>query len=238
MKIAHFFFSRSAARAPTREHVAQKSEVARVNTARIQPRAPRRGELNGHILATLSEYRRRGEHAYYWPRGDESWHGVTRDISYLGQVYAKGDPHGRAFCSGITFEVFMRAYAAWAADQGQAFVMPGIPDLSTLDTFRRRWWGKERKDTMAHALTSFGLGAIIENKRDAQPGDFVQLWRHNGSGHSAVFMGWEIRRGKIVGIRYWSVQPATDGIGYRTEHFGRHGARVDPRRVTLVRVGR
>jgi hypothetical protein len=65
----------------------------------------------------------------------------------------------------------------------------------------------------AEALPALGLGRRITSLEDAQPGDFVQVW--SGSwGHSMIFLGW-IRddRGAITGLRYWSSQPWTDGMG-------------------------
>ena len=71
---------------------------------------------------------------------------------------------------------------------------------------------------------------------DARRGDFAQIWRNNGSGHSVVFLDWVREDGAIVGLRYWSTQPATDGIGERVERFdGERG--VDREQIWLARVG-
>jgi hypothetical protein len=49
----------------------------------------------------------------------------------------------------------------------------------------------------------------------------VQLWRWSGSGHSVIFVNWvRDENQQITGMRYWSSQRATNGIGYRTEYFG------------------
>ena len=74
-------------------------------------------------------------------------------------------------------------------------------------------------------LESLGLGQSITDLEDARAGDFVQLWRHDGGGHSAVFINWVRRKGEIVGLTYWSPQSATRGIGYHTEWIGPEGVK-------------
>ena len=71
---------------------------------------------------------------------------------------------------------------------------------------------------------------------DVKPGDFVQLWRNDGTGHSVIFQDWERDgAGAIVGIDYWSTQSSTNGIAFNDEYFGSGGNDVDS---NLVFVGR
>jgi hypothetical protein len=52
------------------------------------------------------------------------------------------------------------------------------------------------------------------------PGDFVQLWRANLSGHSVIFQGFlKDKSGKNIGACYWSGNYSTQGYGYRCEKF-------------------
>ena len=69
------------------------------------------------------------------------------------------------------------------------------------------------------------------------PGDFVQLWRHDGSGHSVIFLDW-VRDGEaLVGLRYWSTQTTTNGIGEAVERFGTEGRAIDRAAFHLCRPG-
>jgi hypothetical protein len=77
--------------------------------------------------------------------------------------------------------------------------------------------------------------------KDARPGDFLILWRANGSGHSVVFLGWAWKDKRRVGIRYRSSQPGTNGIGDLTEYFAGHEGRkhgIDPKRTYVARLNR
>ena len=67
----------------------------------------------------------------------------------------------------------------------------------------------------------------------------MQFWRHNGSGHCAVFLRWERdAAGAISGLHYWSTQKSTNGIGERTESFGSDGHSVIRAETYVVRPGR
>jgi hypothetical protein len=64
--------------------------------------------------------------------------------------------------------------------------------------------------------------------KNVKKGDFVQIWRTSGSGHSVIFMNWTVNdAGDTTGIRYWSTQPGTNGVNYNTEYFSEYGGRVD-----------
>ncbi len=62
-------------------------------------------------------------------------------------------------------------------------------------------------------LVPRGLGDRVELK-DAQPGDFMQIWRTTKSGHSVIYLSHNEKS-----ITYWSTQTATNGIGERTEQL-------------------
>lgn len=50
------------------------------------------------------------------------------------------------------------------------------------------------------------------------PGDIVQIWRKNLSGHSVIFQSYlKDQNGKTVGLCYWSSNEVTNGYGYRCE---------------------
>lgn len=75
----------------------------------------------------------------------------------------------------------------------------------------------------------YGLGtgsiqrgrSIGSNGNVPKDGDFIQMWRNNGSGHSAIFRGFVDSNGDGNNnlICYWSSQQSTNGYGTRCENI-------------------
>ena len=204
--------------------------------AESTPRMPRRGELNAHVLAVVKTYPTDGTHGYYWPRTG-TWLGITRTLRYDGQVLGRGDPQGRCHCSGLTFEVFLRAWERWCRAVDRPYRILDL-DIEGVRRLQREWFGASGDRATLHtAITKNGLGVRVKDWEKARAGDFVQLWRHSGSGHSCVFVRW-VREGKrIVGLRYWSTQSSTKGIGEREERFGTDGSTLKRDELWICRVG-
>jgi hypothetical protein len=201
------------------------------------PAIPELGALNARILETLRAYPTDGTHAYHWPKSG-TWCGNTKDLHYGGELFAAGDAQKRAYCCGLTFEVFLEAYRAWCESAERPFALPGLPDRAALKSFQRSWFGSDGDTTtMQNALVKAGLGVAIRKLDDALPGDFVQLWRNGGSGHAVIFLGWVREKQKITGLRYWSTQKSTNGIGERTESIGDGKNAIDVQRLHIARVG-
>lgn len=146
---------------------------------------------------------------YFYERGKES-PGVAFDLVHKGQMILRSN--GTVHCSGTTLTaVFI------AANQ------LGLLDDKTpaqVKDFYLRWFGA-RGDTerqQGPAMEHLGIGGSIE-PGDAIPGDFVQLWRKSGTGHSVVFVDWakDPDTKQIIGIKYRSAQGP--GIGTKTEYF-------------------
>lgn len=226
------------------------SAVVAAQSTREGAGLPDAAAFHEQVLAVIASYPTDGSHRYLWPRpgqpepkdGEEpappaGWIGNTRDLRYAGERLAPGDPLGRCYCSGLTFEVFVRAWQAWCAASEREFAIPGLAGVRELRRLQRQWFGDaEHVRCSDEALVANGLGYTVDHA-DARPGDFVQLWRHSGSGHSAVFLGWvRDEHGDVVGLRYWSTQKATDGIGEREERFGTDRG-VDRTRTWITRVG-
>jgi len=193
-------------------------------------------DFNEYVLRILKSYPMDGTHRYYWP-SHSTWIGITRDLFYRNALFAKGDPQGRCYCCGLTFEVFFRAYKRYCEERGWPFVIKDF-DIKQLRRFQRQWFGSDgNPKTLLHAIVSNGLGRKVELE-EAMPGDFVQFWRHNGSGHSVIFIAW-IRdlSGKIIGLQYWSTQRSTNGIGYFQEYCGIRSG-IDIHRIYIARIGR
>lgn len=136
--------------------------------------------------------------------------GTAEEISFKGEkILARGE---MTYCCGFTFTVVMRA----AADRG--LLKDKKPQQ--VREFQKSWYGAtepSKEKQCQFAMTTLGVGKAVSFD-DAQPGDFVQLWREK-SGHSVMFLGWVEEDGKKVGLRYRSSQGSTDGIGDTVEYF-------------------
>ncbi|MDP2314717.1 MAG: hypothetical protein Q8P41_17570 [Pseudomonadota bacterium] len=195
----------------------------------IDGTSPDASSMNDRVTARLATYPTDGSYGYYWP-ADGDWYGTTQDIEYLGEVVAEGDPEHRSYCVGLTFEVMMLSFLEVDAETGGDGWLNGVSvaDLDDLrvDWFVRDLWG----DGPGVALDNYGLGERVTDLEMVEPGDFIQFWRHSGSGHNAIFVGWERdpEDDAIIGVRYWSTQGSTDGVDYNEEFFGSSGSRIDP----------
>lgn len=138
---------------------------------------------------------------YLWDRNNPT-DGVTRPIRYKDELILSPDAKRSSYCCGISYQVWFEVYGHKA-------------DISVSDMkkIQQLWYvavpGKVKGP--ASALPLFGLGKEVDYK-DAQPGDFCQLWRRNRSGHSVI-----LTKKIETGIEYWSTQPSTNGIGYKEE---------------------
>ena len=148
--------------------------------------------------------------------------GTTRDLSIGAHRFARTAGTGETYCCGVTLEAFWRAWTAWASEHGHAAALPQGSEADH-DTLVATWFCP----TMGHAgaaaaVVEHGLGASVIPE-EARAGDLCQFWRSTDlerpSGHSVVFLGWE-ERPDGRWIRYWSSQPATNGIGEHAERVG------------------
>ncbi|MCB9741661.1 MAG: hypothetical protein H6741_02025 [Alphaproteobacteria bacterium] len=193
-------------------------------------------EFNALILDLAASYPQDGTYAYYWP-STGSWSGSTRDLWYQGERVADDGGYSACYCSGITWELYLRAWQEYEGMTG------GDPDdlngmfADDVREMRRDWYVRDLYGPgPSVALEAYGLGYEVQSFDDYQPGDFIQFWRTSGSGHTAVFMGWEYDDdGSRSGIRYLSCQGSTDGYGVNAEYFGSFNGAIDP---VSVYVGR
>lgn len=149
-------------------------------------------------------------------------------IEHKGRLIAsKGD---YVYCSGFTFAVVMAA--------AQQLGLLTDKSVEQVRAFKREWYGAagDRERQQGPALQKLGIGRSVPVS-EARPGDFLQLWRTDGSGHSVVFRGWyRDAQGNIAGVRYRSAQPGT-GVSGLTEKFAESGGRVVPKRIYFSRLG-
>lgn len=193
--------------------------------------------MNRWIVEKMESYPTDGTHPYGWTSGH---YGTTQDLYYSGSLIARASTEGLTYCSGVAFEAFLLSYLEY----NDLYSHPDINSMTwnDMETFRRLWYGT-RADLdpelklAALAIPTYDLGQEITDWSEVQKGDFVQLWRHSGSGHNPVFMDW-LRNSSdsIIGLRYWGSQGSTNGIGYQTEYFGTSGFSIDPDRIYFGRV--
>ncbi|MEM9493045.1 MAG: hypothetical protein AAGC55_28100 [Myxococcota bacterium] len=189
--------------------------------------------LNAAIVDLAASYPIRDDgdgQGYMWP-APRGRHGTTRDL-YLGRTRIARAGRG-THCVGLTFEVLWRVLEQ----------QPGGPGGLGLDRRRSRrlralWFVPDpRGRGPAEALPALDLGVAIDDPDQALPGDFVQFWMNGGRGHSAVFLSWlRDQSGQVIGLRYWSTQPWTDGIDVSSHRIGTGRHQVDGRAIFIGRV--
>jgi hypothetical protein len=136
--------------------------------------------------------------------------GTPEEIRFQNErILGKGT--NGTYCSGFTFSVVMRA-----AEQRGLLADKSVEQIRR---FQKEWYGVtgDTNKQAGPAMQNLGIGKSISADQ-AQPGDFVQLWRSK-SGHSAVFLGWVEEDGKRIGFKYRSSQKSTDGISDNVEYF-------------------
>jgi len=157
--------------------------------------------------------------------------GVPEDVRFNNKIIlAKGKA---TYCSGFTFAVAIKAATERGLLKGKT--------TEQVQSFQKEWYGATKatgETQSAYAIEKLGIGKPVAIK-DAKPGDFLQLWRTNKSGHSVVFLDWVIDAGRPIGVKYRSTQKSTNGIGDRVEYFtgitGKKGS-VDPKRLYFSRL--
>ncbi len=194
-------------------------------------------DFNELVIKLVESYPKDGTYTYYWPSGG-GWSGSTRDLYYQGEKIADHGGYSACYCSGITFEWYLRAWQEWAETTGaDGEDLNGI-GASAIWQFRRDWYVRELKGPgPTAAMENYGVGTDVGSFDNWQRGDFVQLWRNNGSGHTVVFWGWILdEESNIVGMEYASCQGATDGLGISKEYFGSFSGALDPQYMWAARA--
>lgn len=178
--------------------------------------------FNQLVLAQIATYNN-GSYPYLLNTDYSHYNGVTSNLYYQGKLLLRADPSGNhaSHCVGITFEVFFRAMEEWNKQQGYAGDTIKSLSYDQLHDFILKWYaaGPKAENNLVIALEKYKLGKRITNFEEARPGDFIDFTRKNQTGHTVVLINWVRENGKIVGLRYWSSQESTKGIGYKTEYF-------------------
>jgi hypothetical protein len=198
-------------------------------SAPLIPGAP----LNKTVLRLLESYPTDGTYTYYWKRGQHT-DGTSRTLRWGETVLAEGSPAGQVHCSGITWELWLRALDE---SGGAAVLQPQITGEELL-ALRATWYVEDGSlGGPVDALTRRGLAQRVDRLDDLRPGDFVQFWRNSGKGHSAVFID-HIRNpdGSARGMIYWSAQQSSGGLGKRRVSVGDGEFQIAPGRLHGARA--
>ena len=184
---------------------------------------PHAQSLNAEFLSQANFYPNGGE--YIW-----SSTGCPEALKHGNDTLLKRSKSG-TFCSGFTCTVFFKVM--------QSYGCFDTLSLQALRSIQQDWYGNTNaaaETQCLHVLEKWKWGQKV-NLEDALPGDFLQFWRNNNTGHSALFLGWERdSQGNITGIRYRSSQKRTNGIGEMTEPVGAGSRALNPKRIYLCRV--
>lgn len=186
--------------------------------------------LNDLILSVVSQYAADTQHPYVWARGVDT-DGVTRELLWQGTVLAEPDADGGIHCSGITYEVYLRALAlAGGEERG--------PDAETLRAMKDTWYVRDGDEQgPVDALVKAGLGDRVSSFAALKPGDIVQFWRNSGKGHSVIFIRHTLNSdGSLHGMIYWSAQGTSGGVGMRRVSAGSDINQITPGRLYGVRA--
>lgn len=127
--------------------------------------------------------------------------GVLQDIVYKDFTILQVDEVGSSYCCGVTFSVWFFCF-------GQFLNIP----IREMKEIQQDWYvatGKRAGPVDALVPRNLGVKVLLN---EAQPGDFMQLWRNNKSGHSVVYLAHD-----EMSITYFSTQPSTKGPGTRKE---------------------
>lgn len=155
--------------------------------------------------------------------------GIAKSLYHNGELVLAQETQCTQ-CCGYTLTVAFIAAENLGLFEGQP--------TENLLRFKESWFGDSpgsEKKLLVFALEELGVGYQVAPK-DALPGDFLQFWRSNGSGHSVIFLGWVTNKnGKVTGIKYRSSQPATNGIGNAKEFLAGSGGAIDTNQMYFGR---
>lgn len=180
-------------------------------------------DLNSYVLSVVKSYQGKN-YPYILNEDYANYNGVTNNVYYQDQLLLRAYPSGNhaSYCVGITFETFFKAMQTRNQAIGLDKNSFNGMSFSQLQDFMLLWYtasGPKSVSNPAVAIVKYGLGQQITNWEAAKPGDFIDFSRTNGSGHSVIFLNWIRSGSKIIGLRYWSSQGSTNGLGYQEEYF-------------------
>ena len=214
--------------------------------------------FNRYVVEAIDDvtrYPRDGTYPYCWRKCPGSM-GFVHNTSYLGIPLWDGE--GTCFCTGHTLEIFLDAISRWQKANGFSGEEPfgALTYESVLGGEFYQYWqgfGVTREASSANAFQSADIGYNIywDAWDSAQPGDFANISRSNGTGHAVVFHSWLRDNGRIIGLRYYGCngggssqadpedpdnRKGISGPSYVSEYFVDHGGKVLPEFVFIGHI--
>ncbi len=146
---------------------------------------------------------------------------ICYDIALGGKSLIDA-PRSTSFCSGASYAAFIEAtnyYLKANSRQKVTDVQIEALRMQEPDGKRREdgvkawgWWNADGFGCHFSLVQLMKAGERISPK-DAKPGDFMNISWKSGLGHSVVFLGWEANSEGKNGVRFWSSQTSTNGLG-------------------------
>lgn len=184
------------------------------------------GDYNEQVVQIAKLYSSGG---YKWVAGSD---GVPESIYFKDQEILTMPADKKTYCCGFTFWVAMRVL--------ESNRLIDEMTVNEIKTFQKQFFGSAptpQKKLCAYAIPTLGVGKEIVFDR-CKEGDFVQLWRTNGSGHSVIFYKWIINKNNNnkIGFEYYGTQTATGGMGLHEEYFSGSGGDVNKGSTYAARI--
>ena len=233
--------TKTAARStlPSRAKTAGVEDKPEQSASRSQPASDHDTALNDYVQQVIATYN--GYYPYLLNTDYANYNGVSENLYFANRLLARAHPSGSraTHCVGITFEVFFKAMQSRNRKLGLDADDFNKMTFEELHDFMLIWYvasGNKQVNNIEIAVEKYGLGKRIDRFEDARAGDFMDISRTNGTGHTVVFQNW-IRNngGQITGIRYWSSQES--GVGFNMEYFDTSGqGNVRSNLVYIARV--
>lgn len=220
--------------------VSHQSPVAHYLSRTVNIQESDDGALNPYVLHVIAAYPTDGSYPYRWEKNEyDIYNGVTENLVYRDKIIAKGHPNQThcSNCCGLTFEIFFRSMQL--RNQKKGISPDDFNGMTWDDLFNMMliWFVVGKGDSPREAIVYYGLGRAIDNWEEAKAGDFMDISRNSGSGHSVIFIEWlRDDSGRISGLKYFSSQKS--GVGYATEYFSDAGGKVLREHIHIGRVGR
>ena len=143
--------------------------------------------------------------------------GVCIPLYHDGQLIRNCGKGDKTHCCGFTLSVAFIVATNRGLLNGKS--------LNDVKGFSSDWYsagGAGCGKLCVTALKDIGIGKEV-SLEEAEEGDFSQIWRTNGSGHSVIFLSHIYEDDNIIGFNYRSSQSRTDGIANSKEYFDGSG---------------
>lgn len=139
----------------------------------------------------------------------------------LGRFSMLKPPRTTSYCSGSSYSAFIEAMGDILGDRVRDLKPEQVEALRMQepDGGRREdgvkawgWWNADGWGCQYALVQYLGIGEMVDPAA-ALPGDFMNISWKSGLGHSVVFLGWGVDAQGRKGVRYWSSQTGTNGLG-------------------------